>query len=366
MNYLSILALLLGAVLPVSSAQQQSRPANPTEFAGDTPAARLQTILTAPRIAKLVNVAAELGIADLLKTSPKSAAELAHATGTNADALYRILRAMASFGIFAEDKDGRFRLTPLAELLQSDVPGSLRQGARRMANDLEWRSWGDLMYTVKTGKPATEHTFGMSFWEYLAKHPDQQQLFNSSMDEVTRRDAEIVVKAYDFSKAARIVDIAGGQGVLLDKILRAAPQARGVLFELPAIIQSAQERIDPQLLARMELVGGDFFKAVPTGADLYILKNILHDWDEQRASEILQNTRRAMPAGARLLVIEGVVPPGNDPSPTKLTDLVMLVQLGGRERTEREHRELLKKGGFRLNRVIPMSPRTSIVEAVPE
>jgi len=314
----------------------------------------------------MVAVVAELGVADHLKGGPKGVEELARATNAHSSSLYRVLRALASYGIFAEDDDGRFRLTPMAELLRSDVPGSQRESARGLTTEQQWRSSGNMLNAVRTGKTGMEHAFGMSLWEYLAKHPAEEEGFNARMAEGTRRAASEIIKGYDFSQAGKVVDIAGGQGVLLENILKAHSHLSAVLLELPSVIEAARRNVDPALLARMELRSGDFFKSVPEGGDTYILKNIVHDWENNRALLILKNIRRAMRKNAKLLVIEGVVPKGNSPSPTKMMDITMLVATGGRERTETEHRALLEASGFRLNRVIQVTPLTSIVEAVPE
>jgi hypothetical protein len=343
----------------------QERPSS-NRYASDTPAGKLRDIILGHRVAMMVGVVAELGVADVLKGGPKSVEELAAATKSHPMSLYRVLRALASFGIFAEDEDGRFRLTPTAELLRSDAPGSQRESARALTGERQWRSAGNMLNAVRSGKTATEHAYGMSLWEYLAKHPEEERAFNERMAETTRRESSGIVKSYDFSRAAKVIDIAGGQGVLLSDILKAHSQLKAVLFELPSVIEAARQRLDPALLARVELKSGDFFKSVPEGGDIYILKNILHDWEDERAVLILKTIRQAMSKTAKVLVIEGVVPKGNSPSPTKMMDITMLVATGGRERTEKEHRALLHAGGFRLTRVIAVSASTSILEAVPE
>lgn len=365
----AMLTLTATVLLAIDSIAQEVPSSNRPEQLSSSvpePAAKLREIIVGQRVAMMVGVVAELGVADHLKDGPKRAEELAKATQAHPSSLYRVLRALASYGIFAEDDDGRFRLTPTAEFLRSDIPGSQRESARGMTTEQQWRSQGNMLNAVRSGKTAIEHAFGMSLWEYLAKHPAEQQGFNARMVEGSRREASRLVKGYDFSGVGKVVDIAGGQGVLLENILKAHSEPRAVLFELPSVIEAARRSLDPALLGRIELTGGDFFKAVPAGGDIYVLKNILHDWEDERATAILKNVRRAMTDKAKLLVIEGVVPKGNSPSPTKMMDITMLVATGGRERTEAEHRALLKAGGFRLARIIPVTPLTSIIEAVPE
>jgi hypothetical protein len=242
----------------------------------------------------------------------------------------------------------------------------MRETARSLRRELSLGASANLLESVRTGKTAVEHAFGMSLFEYLAKRPADEQAFNKQMAEGSRLIASLVVKAYDFSRARKVVDIAGGQGILLSDILKTHAHPIAVLFELPSVVEEAKRSLDPAVLARVELTSGDFFKSVPAGGDVYILKDILHDWENERAVVILKNIRLAMPASAKLLVVEGVVPKGDSPSLTKMMDVTMLMFTGGRERTELEHRNLLRAGGFRLTRIIPVTPTTSILEAVPE
>jgi hypothetical protein len=369
------IGIIIALVVVASALAQDQRPApsgakeGPTvapAVPGGSAGVKLREIIIGQRVAMMVAVAAELGIPDLLKDGPKSAEVLAASTKTHAPSLYRLLRALASYEVFAEESDGKFRLTPIAELLRSDVPGSQRESARRMSKELSWRSSGHLIDAVRTGKTAIEIAFGMDLWAYLAKHPEEQRAFNETMAAGTRQQAAEIAKLYDFSTTAKVVDIAGGHGILLAAILEAHPKPRAVLFELPAVIEETRTRLAPAIRGRLDLTSGDFFKAVPEGGDVYMLKNIVHDWDDERAIAILKNCRRAMSRSSRLLVIEGVVPTGNSPSPTKIMDMNMLVHTGGRERTEAEHRALLGKSGFRVERIIPVSAATSIIEASPQ
>jgi hypothetical protein len=321
------------------------------------------------RVSQALYVAAKLGIADLLQEGPKSHEALATATGVHPDALYRVLRALASVGVFTEVEHGRFGLTPLAALLQTGVPGSLRALAIVMGEEPAWRPWGELLYSVHTGLPAFEHVFGMPLFAYLPQHPDVAHTYHAAMTEGTALTAQAVVAAYDFSGIRMVVDVGGGQGALIAAILKAHPHMHGMLFDLPQVIPGAKRVMETETLAeRCALIGGDFFAAVPSGADAYILKWILHDWDDARAVTILTNCRQAMPEQGKLLVVESVIPAGNVPSLGKFADLHMLVRLGGRERTEAEYRTLFAVAGLRLtNILLTPSPEwlsVSVIEGV--
>jgi hypothetical protein len=317
-------------------------------------------------IGQAVHVAARLGIADQLEDGPKTPATLAEATGTHAGTLHRLLRALASLGVFAEDAEGRFGLTPLAEGLRTNAPGSLRAYAIMMGEDWHWRAWGELLYSVRTGQPAFEHVFGSHVFSYFGEHPEAARVFDAAMTSRTRQEIATMTAAYDWPASGTIVDIGGGQGALLAAILARTPGARGVLFDLPRVIAVARETIEGAGLAdRCALAAGDFFEQVPPGGDLYLLKRVVHDWDDERASTILRNCRAAMGERSRLLVIEHVLPPGNAPSWGKLIDLQMLILTpGGRERDEAAFRELLALAGLRVERIIPAGPTASLIEAV--
>jgi O-methyltransferase domain/Dimerisation domain len=317
-------------------------------------------------VGQAVHVAAKLGVADLLEDGPKTPAALAEATGAHAGALHRLLRALASLGVFAEDGAGRFTLTPLAEGLRTSVPGSLRAYAILMGEEWHWRPWGELLASVRTGRPAFQEVFGQDVFQYLGKHPDAASVFNAAMTSRTGQENAAVTAAYDWP-AGTIVDIGGGQGALLAAILERTPGARGVLFDLPHVIAAAAGLIEGAgLTARCELAAGSFFEQVPAGGDLYLLKRVIHDWDDERAAAILRRCRAAMGEGSRLLVIEHVLPSGNAPSWGKLLDLQMLVMTpGGRERDEAGFRSLLASAGLVLERIIPAGPTASLIEAVP-
>jgi hypothetical protein len=333
----------------------------------EAPSLVLLHMVTGCWISQALYVAAKLGIADLLQEGPQSCTRLAEATQTHAGALYRVLRALASVGVFAEDEAGRFSLTPLAELLRTDAPGSLRAFAIMLGAPEHWRAWEGVLHSVHTGQPAFDHVFGMPLFEYFPTHPEAARIFDDAMTSRSSQENTAIIAAYDFTAAHTVVDVGGGQGTLLASILELHPHVGGVLFDLPHVIASARTRIEGTgQVARWECVDGDFFTAVPAGGDCYLLKKVIHDWDDERAQRILTNCRTAMSDTGRLLLIEPLIPPGNEASFNKLLDLLMLVwNAGGRERTEREHQELLAAAGFHLSRVIPTRAGVSIIEAVP-
>jgi O-methyltransferase domain/Dimerisation domain len=333
-----------------------------------TPAVALRHLSTGFWISQAIAVAASVGIADHLQSGPKNCAELAPAVGVHAGALYRLLRAIASVGVFAEDQQGRFSLTPLATLLLTEGPGSWRAAAILNGEPWVWQPWGALAYSVKTGKPAFEHVFGMEFEAYLAQHPEAADTFQAFMHVATAEEALVVAPAYDFSGLSTVVDVGGGRGALLAAILKCNPHLRGILFESPQVIADAPALLAAQGVAdRCELVAGDFFQALPMGADAYILKWILVSWDDEPSVRILQNCRQALGSRGRLLVIERIIPPGNEPFFGKLADLNLLVMYAGRQRTEMEYRALFARAGFELSRVIPTHSPTefSVIEGMP-
>ena len=308
-------------------------------------------------------VAAKLGIADLLAEKPQTADELAAKTETHAPSLYRLLRTLASIGIFAETADQKFELTPIAALLREGEPNSMRDLAIMMDEDWIWSAWGELMYSVKTGGVAHDKVQGMSSFEFFAQNEEAGKVFNRAMTNFTRAVIPAVVEAYDFSGISRLVDIAGGHGLLLAGILKANPHLQGVLFDLPFVIEGAGELLDKEgVRYRVELASGDFFQSVPAGADAYMMKHIIHDWDDEHSIKILQNIRSAMNENGKVLIIEMVVPEGNEPSPSKALDLLMLVMEGGKERTKEEYRKLLEASGFRLTRIVPTKSPYSVIE----
>lgn len=336
------------------------------EAGGVPPTIALIQKLIGTWVAQCISVAAKLGTADALAEGPKGAEELAAAANAHAPSLYRVLRALASVGIFAEDEDGRFRLTALAEPLRSDVQGSVRSFAIMMGEPWNYRPWEHLIHSVTTGQTGFEHAFGAGIWEYLADQPEASALFDAAMTGRSGPDDAAVATDYDFSGLKVVVDVAGGRGSLLAAILRANPDMRGILFDQPHVSPGAREYLTGAGLAqRCEIAAGDFFESVVAGGDAYILKRVIHDWDDERATRILKRCRQAMPATGRLLVVETVIPPRNEPSFGKLLDVHMLVWTGGKERTEAEYQALLSAAGFELSNVVPTRSSLSVVEGVP-
>jgi SAM-dependent methyltransferase len=313
-------------------------------------------------VAQALYVAAELGIADLLSEGSRSTEDLAHATHSDADALYRVLRFLASEGVFREEAPRRFAQTELSDALRADAPASPRDFIR-MINEEAYTAWGHLLHSVRTGKTAFEQVFGAPRFEWLAGHPEQAALFQRAMIALSQGSNVEVAEAYDFSACKRVVDVGGGHGQLLSVIVARNPHLSGVLHDLSAGVAAARKGVGGPL-PRCELVAGDFFESVPAGGDAYIMKKVIHDWDDTRAAKILDNCRRAMAPGGKVLVAETIVPNGNERHPIKVMDLNMLVVTGGLERTREQYESLLARAGLRLMRVIATRSPLSILEAV--
>ena len=340
-----------------------------------TTAAPQKTVETPPEVALLqlgtgywvsqsVYVAARLGVADLLKDGPASVEDLARATGTQAAPLFRLMRVLASVGVFAEEGERRYKLTPLSEQLVSG-PKSMRPMIIHLGEAPSWRAWGELLHGVETGGTPFPHANGSEVFQFYAAHPESAEPFNAAMTAYSNVVTEAVINAYDFSPFGRVVDVGGGHGLLLTSILKAAPEASGVIFDLPAVVEGARPRVEAEgLTNRCEVMGGDFFESVPEGGDAYVLKTIIHDWDEERALSILRNIHRAMKDDGKLLLIETVIEEGDGPSFSKLSDLHMMVMTGGQERTAAEYAALYERAGFRLTRVVRTESLMSVVEGV--
>jgi hypothetical protein len=329
------------------------------------PEAVLTQMLAAPLVTQALRVVAELGIADLLAKRPRSVEELAEETGAHAPSLYRFMRALASCGVFAETGGRVFELTPTAELLRADVEGSLRDLAIFMGADWHWQVWGDAVYSARTGKAAWERVHGKEVFPYFAEHEGAARVFDNAMTSLSKMVAKAVVEAYDFSSVGTLADIAGGHGSLLAAILRANPHLGGLLFDMPQVIAGAPDHLAAEGVdGRCELASGDFFESVPAGADAYLMKHIIHDWDDARALAILRNCHRAMPETGKLLLVEMVIPPGNEPHFGKIQDLEMMLSPGGLERTGEEFRALFAAAGFELTRIIPTASPMSVIEGV--
>jgi hypothetical protein len=317
-------------------------------------------------LSQAIYVAAKLGIADLLQDGPKSAAVLAKQVEAHEPSLYRVLRTLASRAIFSENTGRLFALSPAAEWLRSDKPGSLRPYAIMMGEHWVWHSVGEMLHSVRTGESGFEHVFGARTFDYYAEHPHAARFAVEGMTSRSAAENVAIVGAYDFSGITTVIDVAGGQGTLLSSILTANSNLRGILFDLRHVLDAAGPLImRAGSQGRYDVAAGNFFECVPTGADIYILKKVIHDWEDRDARTILSNCRKAMPKSSRLLLIEVIVPAPNVPSFAKMLDLLMLAYAGGRERTEDEYRELLTAAGFRLQHVIPTSSTVSIIEAIP-
>ena len=326
------------------------------------PEAVLTQMIFGKWVAMALSVAAKLRLADALATGPKAVADLASQTGTHPPSLFRLLRALASVGVFAESEDGQFHHTPLSEKLRTGVPGSMRAVADYCGSDWSWRPWGRLFDSVRTGKTAFDEVFGEQAFAYLAKHPEESAVFNEGMTGFSMQESPAVAEAYDFSPFGTVVDVGGGHGHLLCTILEKYTGPRGVVFDSPHVAEGAVPRIaEAGLTGRCRAEGGDFFKAVPKG-DAYLMKHIIHDWADDNSTTILRNCRSAANPGAKVVLVEMVIPPGNGPSPGKLLDLEMLVIASGKERTQAEYAALLAGAGWRLTRVVPTRSPASVIE----
>lgn len=323
---------------------------------------QLDQMITGYWLSQAIYAAAKFAIADHLKDGPRSVGELATVSSTNPDALYRLLRALASVGIFAEGESRRFSLTPLAEPLRSDIPGSKRALAL-MSGDEQFRAWSEIEHSVRTGKIAFDKVFGKPIFDYLGEHPEKARIFDAAMVGIHGRESSAVLDAYDLSGIGVIADIGGGNGSQITEILTKNTKLQGILFDLPHVIDRAKASIQASgLQDRCRLVSGSFFDAVPAGAGAYLLRHIIHDWDDDKCLTILRNCHRAMSSDSKLLVIESVIPSGNDPFHGKFLDLVMLLIPGGKERTQEEYQALFETAGFELTRIVPTGTEVSIVE----
>ncbi len=311
-------------------------------------------------------VATTLEVADHLASGPKAIAELARTTGANEDALYRVLRLLASLGVFEESGPRQFALTPAAALLRKDVPGSLRGIAAFLPDPFHFTIYTHTMDAVMTGKPGAETMLGMPVFEYLQKTPDYARVFNDAMTTLSASVIPAALEAYDFSQLGLIVDVAGGHGEVLMSILQKYPEARGVLTDVGHVIEGAKPRIAAAGLAdRCQAVPCDFFQSVPEGGDAYVMKHIIHDWDDARAMKILQNIGKAMGARrSKVILLESVIAAGAAPDLGKFIDIEMLMFPGGRERSAEEFGALFARAGFDMTKIVPTKSPLSVIEAV--
>jgi len=339
----------------MSNREAQAQPVSPSMQ-------MMQILWPGAMAVQAIHVAARFGLADLVAGGPKSIKELAEATHTDGSSLGRLLRALTSLGIFAEDATGRYQQTALSDTLRSDHPKSIRPSAMMLGAHFIWKPTGALEETVRTGQPPFERVFGAPFFEYIAGHSDDAAVFNAAMSSSPDYLAAIA-RAYGFSRFERIVDVGGGHGLLLAAILSSNPRLCGVLYDLPAVVAGASAPRQEPISQRCEIIGGDFFKEVPGGADAYILKGIIHDWNDEAALKILENCRHAIQPDGRLLIVDAVLTPSTDPAPA-LMDMLMMVLTSGRERTEPEFRSLLQEAGFSMVQVI-RTARVSMIESRP-
>lgn len=345
-----------------AKAPAPKKPAGPPAL---PPEVQMLQLIGGHWVARTMQVLAQLGVADRLKGGAKTAAELAAAVGANAGALDRLMRAAAMVGVFRVEK-GAYGLTPVGDTLRSDTPNSLRNFATFFAEPWYWQVWSELLHSAKTGQPAFNKVHGQPAFEWFVKHPTAVEVFSRAMTAFTRQIAAAVAEAYDFGKIHTLVDVGGSHGTLLAGVLKANPTMRGVVYDLPQVVEGAKAALGQAGLAnRTECVGGNFFDGVPRG-DAHILKHIIHDWSDEQSVTILRHCRASMPRDGRVLLVEAVLPDGPEPHFGKLLDIEMLAMTqGGRERTAAEFRELLGRSGFTLTRIVPTKSPACVIEGTP-
>jgi hypothetical protein len=319
----------------------------------------LMQLSTAYWTSRCLHVVAELGVADHIGDEPQSTESVAKATGTNAGALYRVLRLLASVGVF-EFRDGKWKQTEASRLLRSDHPGSLRDYVRMLGLPAFWSAFEDLDHSLRTGESSFTKKHPDGVFAYLAEHPEESRIFDAAMTSKSHRDIAAILPAYDFSRFAVIADIAGGRGHLLRAILKAQPKIEGILFDQPHVVAEVQ----PHKGEKLAVMGGNFFNDSIPKADAYLLMNIIHDWADAESIKILSAIRRDMPQNASVLIIETVVPKTDGPHLSKELDIAMLALPGGKERTQEEYVDLAARCGFRLNRIVETLSPYSILEMV--
>jgi ubiquinone/menaquinone biosynthesis C-methylase UbiE len=315
-------------------------------------------------VSRCVYIAAKLGIADLLKDGPQTAEELAAASGAHAPSLFRVLRALAAVDVLTQTSDNRFGNTPMSETL-IDGPGSLRWFAMTELGEEHYPAWGELLHSVRTGEIAFDKAFGEPVWEFFGKNAENARIFNNAMSGMTAQAEAALHAAYKFEGMKTIMDVGGGHGGLITSILERAPDMRGILFDSPQVIEGAQPKLAAAGIAnRCQVVGGSFFESVPEGADAITMKWIIHDWNDEQSIAIMRNCHRALPPNGKLILIEAVVPPGDEMHFAKFIDLNMLVMTGGKERTAEEFRQLYEAAGFTLTRIVATESPFSVIEGV--
>lgn len=328
--------------------------------------AELRRLIDGFRVTQALNVLVTTGVADLLADGPRMSDELAAAAGFHPRALYRLLRALASLGVLEEDDGRRFKLSPLGDGLRSEASGSLAAWTAYEGSPVNWLTWGSLAESVRTGETGYRLLFGVDAWAYRASHPDEQALFDRAMVSLTGSASQAVVNAYDFSRFRCVVDVGGGHGGFLGVVLTRNPSLVGVVFDQPHVVAGAQDVLrDFGVDDRSRIEGGSFFDSIPADGDAYVLKSVIHDWDDLEAGRILAVCRRCMPAGAVLILVERVLAARNQGLDDKLSDLNMLVNAGGMERSAEEFEALLGAAGFRVVSIAASSSQFKVIEAVP-
>ncbi len=327
----------------------------------------LLRMITGFQLTQAISVAARMGIADLLEEGPKSSDDLANATGAHQPSLYRLLRALCAAGLLVERPDRRFEVTSTGALLRTHAPGSLRATATFFGGPETWTVWGDLFNSVRTGQAAWWRLWGMDNWEYRRRNGEASAVFHAAMAEITGLVATTVARLYNFADLHLVVDVGGGRGQLLGTILKTHQSLRGIVFDLPHVVEAAKEHVEAMGVAdRCHVMGGSFLESVPGGGDAYILSRVIHDWDDKVAITILRSCREAMARHGRLLLVERVLP--NAPTSnlgTFLSDLNMLVSPGGRERTKAEYQRLFEAARFELSQTVPVGLDMTLIEAEP-
>ncbi len=316
-------------------------------------------------LSQCIYVAAKLAIADHLKAGEQPCHELARLTETDETALYRILRALASVGIFQETVPQTFALTPLAAFLQSDHPRSMRGTVVMLGEPEHYEAWSNILHSVKTGEPAFDHRYGQGVFEYFGSHPEAAAIFEEAMNSFSKNEEPEILAHYDFSAFSSIVDVGGGYGELLGSILAKYPQLQGILFDEDYVVDNAAPTLNRHGVGdRCQRIGGSFFRTVPAGGDAYLLKHIIHDWGDEPAIAILKNCRAVLPDDGKILICEAVVPEGNQPSGAKMLDINMLVMCpGGKERTAVEFETLLVAADLKLTRIVRTAEEICVIEA---
>ena len=328
------------------------------------PHAQLIQMGTAYWVSKILYATAKLGLADQIAAEPKSAAELAGPLGVHAPSLHRLMRTLASLGILTEDTERRFSLTVMGEALKTGAPGSARSTLLSFCSPWFTRGFDNIMHSLQTGRSGFEEAHGKPVFDYIGQFPEEAALLSEAMNGFHGEEPPQVAAAYDFSPFKTIVDVGGATGNMLSAILTRHPGPRGILFDMAHVVTDAPEFLKSKHIAqRVTIERGNFFQSVPAGGDAYVLSHIIHDWSEDQCLTILSNVRNAMKPDGSLLIVEMVLPDGDEPHPGKILDIVMLVMPGGQERTKAEYATLLEKAGFKLTRIVPTNSAVSVVEA---